>query len=171
MRVTLLWTILLITASCRQERTLNLNPLQPNEGLYKSDLELLGFEMSSAEDGLCVYSQKFDSLDVYFIMDFDDDCNKVKLQGIAFPFDTFEIPSESDSIRLTTREFPMDIEGDSIAIGKIINDLGGKIVSNRIGAWPTHCRYEVINITTDKMFSASIYYGTDSKKYLTIEYE
>lgn len=171
MRATLLWTILILAASCRQEQTLNLNPLQPNEGLYKSDLEKLGFEMSSADDGLCVYRQRIDSLDIYFIMDFDDDCNKVKLQGIKFPFDTFEMPSESDSIKLTMGEFPMDIEGDSITIEKIINDLGGKIVSNRIGAWPTHCRYEVKNITTDKMFSASIHYGTDLKKYLNIEFE
>ncbi len=167
----LLTTSLITGCSCQHEVKLNLHPLGSNLGLNRADIEKLGFELSTVDHGCCIYQKQMDSLRIYFLLDTSDDCKKIKLQGVEFPFDVFSFDSSEDSVKLIYGEYPMDIFNDSLKISAIISELGGEIISNKMGYADVFNRYDVRNLATGRVFSASVYYRTDSRKYLNIEFE
>jgi hypothetical protein len=171
MRAILLIIISTFVISCNQEAKLNLHPLESNLELNREDIEKLGFELFSADHGLCMYDKQFDSLLMYFILDSDDDCSAIKVGGVEFPFDEFDLINSEDSSKVIYGEYPMDVYNDSIKISAIITELGGQIVSNKKGYKDLVNLYDVKNKATNQIFSASINYKIDSKKYLTIESE
>lgn len=170
MRNGTIWFLSIAFIACRKEPVLEIHPLKSNVGVERLEIEKLGFTVTTLDHGYCIYEKQFDSLRMYFMFDDAiDECTKSTLQGVEFPFGEFSIKTAQDSIDLRHVEFPMDIAKDSIEISRIIENLGGRIVSPRQGWGPFRANYEVISRKTKLLFTASIDYHIDSLKYLIIE--
>ena len=171
LRASLIFIIFTVLISCKPEVEINLHPLQDNLHLNRVMVESAGFEFFSADHGLCWFQRDFDTLSMVFIFRVEDDCDQMWLQSLEFPIGEFEIGSSEDSAKVKYSEFPMDNYQDSLRISTVIEAFGGRIISNKKGYDNIVNRYDVENIKTGQVISASVHYKLDSKKYLNIEVE
>ena len=108
---------LLLAISCSSPQQVDTDPHNPNFGITIKGLEKSGWEIATADDGVCVYKKDDSNPKLVFYMDMQDDCKKVLSQELYIDLKywettkqdrnkaTFEITeklnNEIDSVLLT----------------------------------------------------------------------
>ena len=76
------YILLFLIIGCSEPKQVDLNPYNPNIGITVKELEQSGWQLTTADDGVCVYKNQDVSTKLVFYMEMHDDCKTVVSQQL-----------------------------------------------------------------------------------------
>jgi hypothetical protein len=107
------------------KREVNWNPYYPNYGITKNEIIGNVFALSSADDGICVYSKRIGNKHFYFYLSFENSCEVVETQVLDITLRKnirFDPYNPDQPIEFTLK--------DSISIVEVLEAYKAKKTSN-----------------------------------------
>jgi hypothetical protein len=176
MRSIIISCVVSLLTSCNPPIELKTSPFDPNMGRTVQDLKDWGFNVQSLDDGICVYSKNIsDSIEMYFYLDFEDDCNMTTGQGVVINLDTinFHVTREQILRDNDDKWFDMnkgEFKKDSLKILGLLKAFGGTKASNakRLGV-STQLMFEVKQNDSGRIVPCTYSGYPQNQKTLTFE--
>jgi hypothetical protein len=121
--ISLLVGLTLLGCSDRGKKV-NWNPYYPNYGISKEEIISNGFELSSADGGVCTYVREEANKFLIFSLSFDDNCEAVESQELSISIrkDTTFDPIKYEPLYFTSK--------DSLLIVDVLDSYKSKKTSN-----------------------------------------
>lgn len=71
-----------IMTACSKPQQVSLDPYYPNYGIKVKDLKRGGYQLTTVDDGVCVYSNDAEKFDLVFYGKMEEECKSVHMQEL-----------------------------------------------------------------------------------------
>jgi hypothetical protein len=151
------YILLFLIIGCSEPKQVDLNPYNPNIGITVKELEQSGWQLTTADDGVCVYKNQDVNPKLVFYMDMQEDCKTVLSQELYIDLDyeqeqagaDFEVTKEiSNKIDSILSSYNSRRISDFERAAPCVLKFTGENEKNKKVEWDIMNCYDKITLTT-----------------------